>query len=123
LPNWTFPTLEAELRDCSNLLAELGQHDVASLYLPGRFHHCVDGRYRHKLQAEFDLTVGDVERSGSLKGVCGAFDLLSPSSALRGRSAVVRVRPEAHELSRFLAGAHEWAVGPVSELLQRNPHT
>lgn len=123
LPNWTFATLEAELRDCGELLAELGQQNVASIYLPGRFHVCADGRYRQKLQAVFDLTVGDIERSASLRGVCGAFDLLSPSAAPSGRSAVYRVRPEADELRQFLARAHEWAVGPVSALLELNPHT
>ena len=123
LPNWTCATLEAELRDCGNLLAELGQQEVSSVYLPGRFHVCADGRYRHKLQRAYPVCVGDTERSASLEGVAGAYDLVDVPTRLQSRSAVAKVTADLEHLRRVLAEARGAPVGPVGDLANGKPHT
>ena len=123
LPNWTCATIESEFRDCSNLLEDLGQLSVSSIYLPGRYHVCADGRYRHKLQQAFDVCIGEAERSGSLQGVCGAFDFLTAPGPARSHPTVLAMTADPSELRHLLPLLPKLLSGPVSDLVYRNPHT
>ncbi|MHB8637464.1 MAG: hypothetical protein ACYC96_13430 [Fimbriimonadaceae bacterium] len=123
LPNWTCATLEAELQDCAKLLRDMGQPHVVSVFLPGKMHVCADGRYRHKLQRAFGVCVGETERSASLQGKHGAFDIVAEPGRPSGRPAVILIRPDAPELRRLAAAAGAWTVSPVSDLVIGNPHT
>lgn len=117
LPGWTCAALDAELQESARLLRELGQAEAVSCFLPGRFHLCAEGRYRHKVQRVFPICVGTSERCQSLLGVVGA-------AAWRETGArFLHVAANAESVRGCLRMNQGLAVGPLRDLVSRSPHT
>jgi hypothetical protein len=119
LRNWDLEAIGSDLHDTNRLLKELGMNSVDSIFLPGRFHVCAEGRYRRFVQQDYAVCLSDAPQATALNGCPGEFEQQSLSVRTRlivPSVVVVKGDVELGTHSRMLVRMAKYATGPVRAL-------